>query len=135
MRVTSVLPRILLGLYGAIGLAINIQALASGRGPADVAMLGVALVLDVAALYAAVAFDRLVARTPVLLERLVQAIMAYMALNAGVAGWRGGAPFYYLVAAVYVLVGVTVWRAVLARIRALAAPPSDERSDEDGADG
>lgn len=131
----SLLPRVALGVYGAIGLLINAQALAGGRGPVDVAMLVAALALDVAALYATVRFGLIVERAPVWLERLVGAIMAFMALNAAVAGWRGGAPFYYLLASIYVLVGVVFWRAVLARIRAVAAPPSDERSDAPPTDG
>lgn len=136
MRFASALPRIALGLYGAIGLVINAQALAGGRGPVDVAMLVAALALDAAALYAAVRFDRLAEHTPLWLERLVGAIMAYLAFNAIVnVAWRGGAPFYYLLASIYVLVGVVFWRAVLARISTVTASPSDERSDAPPTDG
>ena len=135
MRFASALPRIALGLYGTIGLVINAQALASGRGPIDIALIALALALDVAAIFATVRFGWLIDRARVWLERLVQAIMAYMVLNAGIAAWRGGAPFYYLVATVYVLVGIIVWRTMLARIRAVAATPSDERSDTPPTDG
>lgn len=114
-------PQVLLAAYGSAGLFINAQALVRGRVALDTALLVTALLLDVAALYAAGRFHHLIEHGLVWLVRLVYAIAALLVVNAAVAMWRGHTPFYLLSGGLYIVCGLLVWFAALTSIRNMAA--------------
>ena len=113
MRNRFLVYQALLALYGAIGLAINTTALARPQDPLSLALLAVALVIDLAAIYAALRLPRRARRQ---LDVIVFGIIAILLINTAVAAWRGGAPFYYIVYGIYAFSGTLVWWAVLTGI-------------------